>query len=113
MYIQSKVFCKFRQSMTCIFLLFAIGLILISGCTRTPGADLILKNGRVYSLTWSDPAPDGSPATDAPFKDGDWMPEAEAVAVQGDRIIFVGSNEEIETYRTENTRVIDVKGGTI
>ena len=45
------------------------------------GADLILTNGRVYTLRWNDPAPDGTLAENAP-NDGRWRPDATAVAVK-------------------------------
>ena len=57
-------------------------------------ADLILTNGRVYT---ADAA----------------QPRAQAVAIRGDRIVFVGSNQEASTLRGSGTRVIDVAGKTI
>ena len=94
-------------------LLLIAFLMLLSGCTTTPEADLILTNGRVYTFTWADPAPDGTPASDAPYQDGQWSPDAEAVAILGDKILFVGSNADADAYRGAQTRVIDVRGGTI
>ncbi|MBU0684598.1 MAG: amidohydrolase [Thermoplasmatota archaeon] len=35
---------------------------------------------------------------------------AEAVAVEGDRIVFVGSDQDLEAYLGEDTEVIDAKG---
>lgn len=63
----------------------------LGACAR-PEADLLLVNGRVYALAWSDPAPDGTPAADAPFDSARWHPDASAVAIRGDRIVFVGSD---------------------
>ena len=94
-------------------LLLMVFLMLLSGCTPTPEADLILTNGRVYTFTWSDPTPDGTPSSDAPYQDGVWRPDAEAVAVRGNEILFVGSTAAAEAYRGARTRVIDVQGGTI
>lgn len=37
----------------------------------------------------------------------------EAVAVQGDKIIAVGSNEEILAYQNDHSKVIDLKGRTL
>jgi len=54
-------------------------------------ADLILLNGRVYTL---DPE----------------RPWAEAVAIEGDRITAVGTTAEISARRGPATRVIDLKG---
>jgi len=38
---------------------------------------------------------------------------AEAIAIQGNRIVFVGSNADAEAFRGENTRVIDAQGRTV
>ncbi|MCI0692598.1 amidohydrolase [candidate division KSB1 bacterium] len=101
-----------RISSIILLLVSAIFLLLFNACSRQ-NADLILLNGRVYSYAWDDPAPDGTPAANAPYKDGAWHPDAEAVAVRGNRLIFVGSNKDVEAYRSESTRVIDVHGGTV
>jgi predicted amidohydrolase YtcJ len=76
-------------------------------------ADIILTNGRVYTFTWEDPAPDGTPAENAPRTDSGWQPEAEAIAVGAGRILHVGSNEEMEEFRVDKTRVIDLHGATV
>lgn len=93
----------------CVVLLIAL---LIPACGR-PTADLLLVNGRVYTLDWSDPSPDGTPAADAPFDADGWHPDAEAVALAGGRIIFVGSAEEAASYRGDRTRVEDLAGATV
>ena len=54
-------------------------------------ADLILAGGHVYTAEAA-------------------MPRAEAVVVDGHRIVFVGSAEEAMAYRTADTRVIDTNG---
>jgi predicted amidohydrolase YtcJ len=53
-------------------------------------ADLILMNGRIVTVD----------------KD---LPEADALAVIGDRIVAVGSYKKIKAYRGESTRVIDLQ----
>src|SRR5262245_51640338 len=80
---------------------------------QTTPADLLLTNGRVYTLAWDDPAPDGTPAANAPRSGGVFQPDAEAVAVTGDRIVFVGPAAKAAVYRGPRTRVIDVKGATV
>src|SRR4051794_31257614 len=40
-------------------------------------------------------------------------PHAEAIAVKGDRIIFVGSNAEAKKYQTNSARTIDLAGKTV
>ena len=58
----------------------------------------------------------GFPNPDIIFYDGivltmeEDQPEAQALAVQGDRILAVGSNEEILALRTQKTNVIDLEG---
>ncbi len=54
-------------------------------------ADLILSGGKVVTVD-----PD--------------RPEATAIAVSGDRILAVGSDEEIAQFATEQTRIIDLQG---
>lgn len=54
-------------------------------------ADIVFKNGVVYT---------------ADAKDSVW----EAVAVRGNRILHVGSNESVQKHIGKATRVIDVKG---
>lgn len=77
------------------FLLTFISLLaLSSSVTKVPSADLVFKNGNVYT------------ANDA-------SPKAEAVAVKSDRIIFVGSNSDVQKYVGANTRVIDLNGKTM
>src|SRR5712691_10773980 len=62
--------------------------------TKVQPADLVLKNGNIYTVN-------------------DRQPKAEAVAVKSDRIIFVGSNRDVQKYIGKNTRVIDLKGETV
>jgi predicted amidohydrolase YtcJ len=56
--------------------------------------DLIVLNGNVYLA-------DGTGGF------------AEAVAVQGNKILRVGSNEDIERLRQDNTKVVDAGGGAV
>src|SRR5215813_5153047 len=54
-------------------------------------ADLVLVNGKIWTVD-------------------DKRPEVEAVAVLGNRIAAVGSNEEIRKWIGANTKVIDLQG---
>jgi hypothetical protein len=56
-----------------------------------PSADLAIVNARVWTV---DPA----------------RPEAQAVAVRGDRIVAVGTTAEVEAQRGPSTRMVDAKG---
>src|SRR6266436_7067757 len=62
--------------------------------TKIQPADLVLKSGNIYTVN-------------------DRQPKAEAVAVKSERIIFVGSNRDVQKYIGKNTRVIDFKGETV
>ena len=56
-----------------------------------PAADLIIRNARIWTVDRS-------------------RPEAEAVAILGDRIVAVGSNQEVDAWRGARTRVLDASG---
>jgi len=57
-------------------------------------ADLIFTNGNVYTVT-------------------EKRPHAQAIAVKGDRIVFVGTNAAAKRFQGKNTRVVDLKGATV
>ena len=77
-------------------------------------ADLVLANGRVYSLAWSSPGPDGTPHSSAPYSDeGGWRHDASFVAVAGNEIVFVGDEEGAQAYVGPDTRVIDLQGAVV
>lgn len=73
--------------------LLAVLFALISFCyaQAKPAADLILLNGNLYTVDNS-------------------RPKASALAVIGDRIVAVGTTEEIEAWRGPETKVIDAGG---
>lgn len=94
--------------------------ILISGCSRQEAsdpaagpADLLLINARVYTLAWDDPAGDGALAENAPRDAGAWHPDAQAVAIRDDTIVFVGSSANASSFAGEATRVVDLAGATV
>ena len=61
-------------------------------CAQTkPAADLIIQNARVWTV---DPS----------------RPEADAVAILGDRIVAVGSTVQVDAWRGPQTRVVDAAG---
>ena len=96
----------------------ALAPLLLTGCATSADdpleqADIVLTNARVYSLDWGDPDLEGKPASDAPFANGEWTPDAEAVAIDDGEIVFVGSSEEALALRGDTTRVIDLKGATV
>lgn len=83
------------------------------GARDSQAADLILTNARVHTFKWKDPSPDGVPAADAPYSPSGWKPDAQAVAIRENRIIFVGTTDEAASYQTDRTRVIDLKGASV
>src|SRR5437660_2084156 len=57
-------------------------------------ADLVFINGNVYTVD-------------------EKRPHAEAIAVKGDRIVYVGSNSDAKQFQDTNTRVVDLHGATV
>lgn len=58
---------------------------------QQPPADLVLTNGKIVTVETA-------------------QPEAQAVAVRGDRIIAIGSSSDIKPHVGPNTEVIDLQG---
>ncbi|MFN2533241.1 MAG: amidohydrolase [Pyrinomonadaceae bacterium] len=76
-------------------LLIAAALTSLAPVTqRINPADLVFENGKIYTADTK-------------------MATAEAVAVKGDRIVFVGSNAEAQKYTGPKTRVVDLAGKTV
>ena len=74
--------------------LLLAGLGLLPGACSNPSGDsatLVLLNGKIVTVD-------------------DGVPEGEAIAVRGDRILSVGRNEEIERLIGPDTEVIDLQG---
>ena len=61
------------------------------GTAQAPPADLVLTNGRIVTVE-------------------DARPEAEALAVSGDKIMALGTAAEIKAMIGPNTKVIDLQG---
>jgi predicted amidohydrolase YtcJ len=78
-----------------------------------PPADLVLVNAKVYSMTWADPATDGTPAAGAPHDASGWRPDAAAVAITGGRITLVGTRDAVEARKGPQTQVVDLGGATL
>src|SRR5437870_10561909 len=79
-------------------LIVALSLLLFSLTPSAPPAaqiaDLVLINGNVYTVN-------------------EKQPHTEAIAVKGDRIVFVGSNADAKKYEGKMTRVVDLHGATV
>lgn len=82
-----------RNRRTTLSVLAAAALFVTAACSGTPAepATLVLTNGRIVTVDST-------------------LPEAQAVAISGDRIIAVGTAREIERYVSADTRVIDLEG---
>src|ERR1700694_342111 len=78
------------------FLFAALAAIVVAAPAnaQAPAADTILVNGKIITL-------DGASSV------------AQAIAIQGDRILAVGSNEEVRRRADARTNVIDLGGRTV
>jgi predicted amidohydrolase YtcJ len=65
-----------------------------SGHVNAENADVIFLNGNIYTVN-------------------EHQPKAEALAVKGDRIIFVGSNSDARKQKGDATRLVDLHGQTV
>ena len=94
--------------------------VIITGCSQgspdgsnSAAGDLILVNGRVYTLDWDEPAADGSIMPGAPHDESGWHPDADAVVTKGGEIVFVGTTRDAMEYQGEASRVIGLAGATV
>ncbi len=71
--------------------LFALLFIFLQACQKNETADLILLNGNIYTVDEN-------------------QPQVEALAIRNGLILRVGSNEEIQELRGEQTQIIDLEG---
>ncbi|MFY9644267.1 MAG: amidohydrolase [Terriglobales bacterium] len=70
---------------------FVMACVVLTAAQPKPAAELIIRSARVWTV---DPS----------------HPEAEAVAILGDRIVAVGGNEQVDAWRGPNTRIVDAGG---
>jgi predicted amidohydrolase YtcJ len=80
-----------RMKLALGFFLF-VSLFPLLAKAEDPG--IIFINGNVYTMN-------------------ERQPRAEAIAVKGDRIIFVGSNADAKKYQTGDARTVDLAGKTV
>ena len=68
-----------------------LGCAMLVSAQTKPAADVIVQNARVWTV---DPS----------------HPEADAVAILGDRIVAVGSSQQMDAWHGPHTRVVDAAG---
>lgn len=76
-------------------------------------ADIILHNGRVYSLAWPDPSVEGQPAATAPYDSAGWHHDATAIVIRDGRIAYVGSDSGALSLAGGSTTVRDLGGQVV
>src|SRR4030081_3929178 len=76
-----------RLALFCIF----ITPVAFAQTPRQPAADLIINNAKIWTVDKA-------------------IPNAQALAVLGDRSVAVGSNEDVAVWRGPQTRVVDADG---
>jgi predicted amidohydrolase YtcJ len=85
------------KAVACVIPCFSGACLVLCGCQSRPAAErasLIVHNAQVYTVHAA-------------------QPTAQAVAVRGDRIVLVGTNEAALELRGPDTRLIDARGGTL
>jgi len=73
---------------------FCLFLALSSAALAAEPAATVFVNGNIYTMN-------------------EQQPRAEAIAVKGDRIVFVGSNADAKKYQTGGARTVDLAGKTV
>lgn len=68
-----------------------LSTVVVAGQNPPAPATLVLRNGKVVTVDAA-------------------MPEAQAIAIRGDRIVAVGTNQSIQAYVGSATEVIDLRG---
>jgi len=90
-----KIAFRIRCAAACFSLCFLTLFLLVSSLSaQTSGADLLLLNAHVVTMN-------------------DKQPSAEAVAIEGDRILWVGSTSEAKRLYPNPVRTMDLYGATV
>src|SRR5205085_461359 len=87
----------FRQNDRGVRLMRAVAAILLFMSGITAGAEIaeiIFINGNIYTVN-------------------DKQPSAQAIAVKGDRIVFIGSKADAEKFRADKPHIVDLAGKTV
>ncbi|HEV7860714.1 MAG TPA: amidohydrolase [Pyrinomonadaceae bacterium] len=78
----------------CLLIIAFVCCFVPSSLAKTETADVIFLNGNIYTVN-------------------ERQPQAEALAVKGERIIFAGSNTDAKKYQGRETRVVNLRGRTV
>src|SRR5947209_8760634 len=81
------------KSLIAVLTLLTISLF-STGRPPVDSADLVLRNGNIYTVD-------------------EKRPHAEAVAIKDGRFVFAGSNAEMQEYIGAHTRVLNLHGATV
>ncbi|MBV8515639.1 MAG: amidohydrolase family protein [Acidobacteria bacterium] len=88
---RSSARLPFVRSLAFVILLFSVACVTSTGASRAQSADTIVHHARIYTVNSQQP----------------W---AEALAIQGDKIVAVGGEADVDKLRTPKTRMIDAGG---
>lgn len=80
---------------------------------ESPAPDTILHNARIYTFSWDEPDGEGNTAANAPLRDGEWRPDAEAIAITDGVISALGGSEQLLALASPATEIIDARGATL
>jgi len=72
----------------------SLSTIASAGTAQAKEQIIVFKNGNIYTVN-------------------NKQPKAEAIAVKGDRIIYVGTNKGVQSYEKKAARIVDLKGSTV
>ena len=82
-----------RMGIRVALLIFAFSTAL-TGKAQPENGGTVFLNGNIYTMN-------------------ERQPHAEAIALKGDRIVFVGSNADAKKYQSAQTKTIDLAGKTV
>lgn len=94
----NSVFSRHIDTASAIAALVLLSIASFASAGKNPYADAVIINGKVITADSDDPRE---------------VSIREAIAIRGDRIIAVGTNEEIKTRIADWTEVIDAKGNSV
>jgi imidazolonepropionase-like amidohydrolase len=82
------------------------------GRANGPGRSAARERSR-HTFAWDDPSTDFTPAANVPRSAARFRPDAEAVAIRGNRIVLMGGARDALAHRGPKTGVMDVDGATV